>query len=72
LEAAREHRDKFFLYRAYERSANATEYELVVLQDPMGDSAAITPQVKINPFKTDSIDAYELGLEHESSDSSEE
>jgi hypothetical protein len=72
LQTAREHREKFFFYRAYESSANATEYELVVLQDPLGDSEALTPQVKVDPFRTDSADAYELGLEHENSDNGEE
>jgi len=72
LQTARERREKFFFYRAYESTTNATEYELVILQDPLGDSETLTPQVKVNPFRTDSADAYELGLEHENSDSDEE
>jgi hypothetical protein len=72
LQTAREHREKFFFYRAYESSANATEYELAILQDPLGKSDALTPQVKIDPFRTDSTDAFELSLEHENSDNGEE
>jgi hypothetical protein len=71
LQTARERREKFFFYRAYESSANATEYELVVLQDPLGHSEALTPQVKVDPFRTDSADAYELCLEHENADNVE-
>lgn len=65
LQTAREHRDDFFFYRAYESSADATEYEIVVLQDPLGDSEASTPQVKVNPFRTESADAFELNVDDE-------
>ena len=72
LQTAREHREKFFFYRAYESSANAIEYELAILQNPLGKSDALTPQVKVDPFRTDSTDAFELSLEHENSDNGEE
>jgi hypothetical protein len=65
LQTARERQDDFFFYRAYESSADATEYEIVVLADPLGDAEASTPQVKVNPFRTDSADAFELNVDGE-------
>lgn len=65
LRTARQRRENFFLYRAFESSANATEYELVVLEDPLGDTEASTPQVKVNPFRTGAADSYELHVDNE-------
>lgn len=72
LQAARKHQERFFLYRAYEKSRDVAEYELVVLQHPLGDPEAIEPRFKINPFKAKSTDAYKLALEGRNLDSDEE
>ncbi|MFB6187543.1 MAG: protein NO VEIN domain-containing protein, partial [Halobacteriaceae archaeon] len=36
LAAARDHQEKYFLYRAYEHTDDASEYEVVVLRSPLG------------------------------------
>ncbi len=63
LEAAKEQRERFFLYRAYERVEDGSSYELLVLNDPTAVSEAIQPQISVNPFQTAESECYELNLQ---------
>ena len=63
LEAAKEHQDRFFLYRAYERTEDGSSYELIILNDPTAVSQAIEPRLDVNPFRTEKSECYELDIE---------
>jgi len=63
LDAAKDQRDNFFLYRAYERTVDGSSYELFVLKDPTAVSEALEPQISVNPFRTEKSECYELYIQ---------
>jgi len=63
LEAAKEHEDRFFLYRAYEQTEDGRSYELITLNDPTAVSRAVEPRISINPFRTEQSELYELEIQ---------
>jgi hypothetical protein len=66
LTAAQDYRERYFLYRAYESTDDASEYEIVVLNDPIRHEDAITRTLDINPFYTEASDCYQLDIQIDS------
>ncbi|AXR79655.1 sacsin N-terminal ATP-binding-like domain-containing protein [Natrarchaeobaculum sulfurireducens] len=62
LRAAEEHRNRYFLYRAYESTADRDSYKVVVLKDPLGCNEATTRKVSVNPFKTAQSTEYDVSV----------
>lgn len=62
LRAAEDHKDHYFLYRAYESTADRDSYKVVVLKDPLACKEAITRKVSVNPFKTVRSTEYDVSV----------
>lgn len=68
LQAAEDHRERYFLYRAYENTADLDSYKMVILNNPLDCPEAITRKVSVNPFKTTRSIEYDVTVLNDKKD----